>query len=64
MRTNDGMTQPDSQKLNPRADSFSLYMNFVANTVLGNLIPKWKLDSKVQRIQRASSKIGKKGCPD
>lgn len=31
MRSNDGMIIPDSGKLNPRADSFSLYLNFVAN---------------------------------
>lgn len=31
MRSNDGMVVPESGKLNPRADSFSLYLNFVAN---------------------------------
>ena len=31
MRSNDGMIIPDSGKLNPRADSFSLYLNFVTN---------------------------------
>ena len=31
MRSNDGMVIPDSGKSNPRADSFSLYLNFVAN---------------------------------
>lgn len=30
-RTNDGMIVNDSTKSNPRADSFSLYLNFVAN---------------------------------
>jgi hypothetical protein len=34
MRSNDGMIIPDSGKLNPRADSFSLYLNFVANQML------------------------------
>ena len=34
MRSNDGMILPDQSKPNPRADSFSLYLNFVANKVL------------------------------
>lgn len=34
VRTNDGMVIPDSNKVNPRADSFSLYLNFVADRIL------------------------------
>lgn len=55
MRTNDGMTSPDKNQINPRADSFSLYINFVANTMLNNLLPKQKLDSKLQKIQRSTT---------
>ena len=47
MRSNDGMVIPDSGKQNPRADSFSLYLNFVANQMLTNLLPKSKLDTKL-----------------
>jgi hypothetical protein len=47
MRSNDGMIIPDSGKVNPRADSFSLYLNFVANQMLSNLLPKNKLDAKL-----------------
>jgi hypothetical protein len=39
-------------------------MNFVANTVLGNLLPKYKLDSKLQRIQRADNKMMKVKAAD
>ena len=31
MRSNDGQIVPDQDRANPRADSFSLYLNFVAN---------------------------------
>jgi hypothetical protein len=44
MRSNDGQIIPDPEKANPRADSFSLYLNFVANTVLQNLLPKTKIE--------------------
>ncbi len=47
LRTNDGMIIPDSQLQakggNPRADSFSLYLNFVADTILKNILPKSKI---------------------
>jgi len=46
MRSNDGMMIPNSGKANPRADSFSLYLFFVANQILTNLLPKTKLDVK------------------
>jgi hypothetical protein len=36
--TNDGMIVPD--RGHPRADSFSLYCNWVANRVLLNILPK------------------------
>jgi hypothetical protein len=45
MRTNDGVINAESNALiNPRADSFSLYMNFVAEKMLQNLLPKGKLE--------------------
>lgn len=52
MRSNDGQIIPDQGKANPRADSFSLYLNFVANTMLQNLLPKTKIDSKLHRTMR------------
>jgi hypothetical protein len=52
VRTNDGMTCPDPTKPQPRADSYSLYLNFVANTVLKQLVPKYQLESKLQLIRR------------
>ena len=56
VRTNDGMVIPEAGKVNPRADSFSLYMNYVANTVLGNLLPKSRLTMKNHRTMRIGSK--------
>ena len=56
IRTNDGMMRPDKGKVNPRADSFSLYCNWVANRVLMNLLPKSVLDNKLQKIVRNSRK--------
>ena len=49
LRTNDGMAHPDKDKVNanPRADSYSLYLNYVANQVLMNLLPHSKLMSKL-----------------
>ena len=52
VRTNDGMMIPEAGKVNPRADSFSLYMNYVANTVLSNLLPKGRLMNKNHRTMR------------
>jgi hypothetical protein len=57
MRSNDGMIIPDSGKVNPRADSFSLYLNFVANQMLSNLLPKSKIDSKLHKISRGDKVI-------
>lgn len=60
LRTNDGMVIPDTQatiKGNPRADSFSLYLNFVADTILKNLLPKSKLDNKLQKTTRGDRKV-------
>ena len=58
LRTNDGMILPDSSKSNPRAYSFSLYLNFVADKVLQNLLPKSKLDNKLHKTIR-DRKAGK-----
>ena len=49
-RTNDGKIVPEKGKPNPRADSFSLYLNYVGTKVLDSLLPKSKLDSKVQYV--------------
>lgn len=46
-RTNDGMVITESNKLNPRADSFSLYLNYVADKILTNLLPKTKLETRM-----------------
>lgn len=56
VRTNDGMTLPESGKSNPRADGFSLYMNYVANTLLANLLPKNRLFNKNHRTMRLQGK--------
>ena len=56
VRTNDGMVLPEAGKCNPRADSFSLYMNYVANTLLSNLLPKTRLMMKNHRTVRVASK--------
>lgn len=48
--TNDGRLVPEVGKLNPRADSFSLYLNYVGNKILENLLPKSKLNSKVHFV--------------
>jgi len=56
VRTNDGMVIPESGKANPRADSFSLYCNYVANTLLSNLLPKTRLQNKGHRTLRLGGK--------
>jgi hypothetical protein len=40
VRTKDGMISTVPNKNNPRADSFSLYMNFVGDTILKGVLPK------------------------
>ena len=55
MRSNDGQMIPVQGKPNPRADSYALYLNFVANTMLQNLLPKNKLDNKLQKTIRQSA---------
>lgn len=49
-RTNDGRIVPETGRPNPRADSFSLYLNYVGTKVLDSLLPKSKLESKVQFV--------------
>lgn len=44
-KTNDGIKNPMPGKINPRADSFSLYCGWVANKLLSNLLPKTVLDT-------------------
>jgi hypothetical protein len=40
VRTKDGMVVSNPNMQNPRADSFSLYMNFVGDMLLKSLLPK------------------------
>jgi len=54
------MVIPDSataNKGNPRADSFSLYLNFVADNILKSILPKSKLDNKLHKTIRAERKL-------
>jgi hypothetical protein len=44
-KTNDGIKNSMPGKINPRADSFSLYCGWVANKLLSNLLPKTVLDT-------------------
>jgi len=46
------MIIPDGGKANPRADSFTLYLNFVADKILQNVLPKNKLDNKLHKTIR------------
>ena len=43
VRTKDGMMANNPNMKNPRADGFSLYMNFVGDTILKTLLPKSKM---------------------
>ena len=52
LRTNDGMVIGDPTKNNPRADSFALYLHFVADRILQNVLPKPKLESKLHKTLR------------
>jgi hypothetical protein len=55
-RTNDGMSCSDHGKPDPRADSFSLYSNWVGNRVLMNLLPKSQLANKLHKTMRNNRK--------
>ena len=58
MRTNDGViNKQDMDKPNPRADSFSLYLNYVAQQLMMNIHPRSKLLNKCQKTIRPISKI-------
>jgi len=48
------MVIADKNKPNPRADSYSLYLNFVAKTILDGMLPKSKMLSKLQKTFRNS----------
>jgi hypothetical protein len=43
VRTKDGKVNKNDGVPNPRADGFSLYMNYVGSVLLKNIIPKAKL---------------------
>ena len=43
VRTKDGMLVNNPTISNPRADGFSLYMNFVGDNILKSLVPKPKM---------------------
>jgi len=47
VKTKDGMTTVDPTKPHPRADSFTLYLNFVANTILKQILPKAKITNRM-----------------
>ncbi len=51
VRTKDGAGAKTDPFKNPRADSFSLYMNFVGDLLLKNLLPKNKLAYCPQHIE-------------
>lgn len=42
----------ETSKANPRADSFTLYLNFVADKILQNVLPKAKIDNKLHKTIR------------
>ena len=54
VRTKDGLIGQKDQINNPRADSFSLYMNAVGDQLLKNLLPKKKLAANTQHKELAS----------
>jgi hypothetical protein len=56
VRTKDGLAGIKGEATNPRADSFSLYMNTVAEMLMKNLIPKKRMAIMTQ--QRAVLSIG------
>lgn len=60
-RTSDGKTVPETGKVNPRADSFSLYLNYVGTKVLDSLLPKTKLLTKVLYVY--NDRLGNKRKP-
>lgn len=47
VRTKDGMIASNPSISNPRADGFSLYMNFVGDNILKSVIPKLYIKSKM-----------------
>lgn len=51
VRTKDGTGVELNPFKNPRADSFSLYMNFVGDLMLKNLLPKTKLSLFTSHIE-------------
>lgn len=51
-RTNDGKTKIEVFTKNPRADSFTMYLNIVSKKLLENFLPKSKLDSKINKIYK------------
>lgn len=61
-RTSDGKSLPEAGRVNPRADSFSLYLNYVGTKVLDSLLPKTKLLTKVHYVY--NDRLGNKRRPD
>lgn len=51
VRTKDGSGIELNPFKNPRADSFSLYMNVVADIMLKNLLPKKKIMANINHIE-------------
>lgn len=62
VRTKDGMLVTNPTIANPRADGFSLYMNFVGDQILKGLLPKAKMvrstiHKMVQKVQTGSENV-------
>ncbi len=51
VRTKDGSGIELNPFKNPRADSFSLYMNIVGDILLKNLLPKKKIVANINHIE-------------
>lgn len=55
VRTKDGMLAANPSIKNPRADGFSLYMNFVGDQILKGVVPKTKMiRSTVHKVMTKS----------
>ncbi len=57
VRTKDGVVELNPFK-NPRADSFSLYMNVVGDIILKNILPKVKLFHTTVHIELMKDGLG------
>ena len=51
------MIYPDPKQPYPKADSFSLYCNWIANRMLLNILPKTNLNNKLHKMTKNSRKL-------